>query len=244
MIDIKSDGSYKLNLEYFDFQYGRAMTNDKFAELFNGPRRTPESRLTKREMDLAASVQMVLEEIVVLTVKHAKTIMPEDVNALVLAGGVALNCVSNGKILKERIFEKIWIQPAAGDAGGALGAALFYYYHYCDRKRKSDEVHDQQKGTYLGPQYTTEEIESYLVENNYPYVKYEDSIELYGKIAQLIDEQNVIGLFAGRMEYGPRALGNRSIIGDARSPQMQSKLNLKIKYRESFRPLHESTTGR
>lgn len=240
LIDIKSDGSYKLNLEYFDFQYGRAMTNDKFAELFNGPRRTPESRLTKREMDLAASVQMVLEEIVVLTVKHAKTIMPEDVNALVLAGGVALNCVSNGKILKERIFEKIWIQPAAGDAGGALGAALFYYYHYCDRKRKSDEVHDQQKGTYLGPQYTTEEIESYLVENNYPYVKYEDSIELYGKIAQLIDEQNVIGLFAGRMEYGPRALGNRSIIGDARSPQMQSKLNLKIKYRESFRPFAPS----
>lgn len=200
----------------------------------------PESRITKREMDMAASVQKVLEEIVLLTVKHAKTLVPEDVDALVLAGGVALNCVSNGKILKEKLFHKIWIQPAAGDAGGALGAAFYYYYQYCDNERRSDEVHDKQKGSYLGPAYTEEEIEKYLAKNKYPYVKYEDRNELYERVAELIDGQNVIGLFEGRMEYGPRALGNRSIIGDARSPHMQSKLNLKIKYRESFRPFAPS----
>lgn len=240
LIDIKSDGSYKLNLDYFDFPYGRSMTNEKFAKLFGGPRRTPESRITKREMDMAASVQKVLEEIVLLTVKHAKTLVPEDVDALVLAGGVALNCVSNGKILEEKLFHKIWIQPAAGDAGGALGAAFYYYYQYCDKERRSDEVHDKQKGSYLGPAYTEEEIENYLLKNEYPYIKYENRNELYESVAELIDGQNVIGLFEGRMEYGPRALGNRSIIGDARSPHMQSKLNLKIKYRESFRPFAPS----
>lgn len=240
LICIKQDGSYALNLDYFDFQYGRAMTNDKFAALFGGPRREPESRLTKREMDMAASVQKVLEEVVILTVKYARTLVPKEVTGLVLAGGVALNCVANGKILKENIFDQIWIQPAAGDAGGALGAALFYYYQYCDSKRESDEVHDRQKGTYLGPAYDTEKIEEYLIENEYPYVKYDNREALYGKIAELIEGQNVIGLFAGRMEYGPRSLGNRSIIGDARSPQMQSKLNLKIKYRESFRPFAPS----
>lgn len=240
LIDIRSDGSYKLNLDYFDFPFGRSMTNEKFAKLFGGSRRMPESRITKREMDMAASVQKVLEEIVLLTVKHAKTLVPEDVDALVLAGGVALNCVSNGKILKEKLFHKIWIQPAAGDAGGALGAAFYYYYQYCDNERRSDEVHDKQKGSYLGPAYTEEEIEKYLAKNKYPYVKYEDRNELYERVAELIDGQNVIGLFEGRMEYGPRALGNRSIIGDARSPHMQSKLNLKIKYRESFRPFAPS----
>lgn len=240
LIDIRSDGSYKLNLDYFDFPFGRSMINEKFAKLFGGPRRMPESRITKREMDMAASVQKVLEEIVLLTVKHAKTLVPEDVDALVLAGGVALNCVSNGKILKEKLFHKIWIQPAAGDAGGALGAAFYYYYQYCDNERRSDEVHDKQKGSYLGPAYTEEEIEKYLAKNKYPYVKYEDRNELYERVAELIDGQNVIGLFEGRMEYGPRALGNRSIIGDARSPHMQSKLNLKIKYRESFRPFAPS----
>ena len=240
LIDVRQDGSYRLNLDYFDFQYGRAMTNDKFAALFGGPRREPESRLTKREMDLAASVQKVLEEIVILTVKYAKSLVPEDVNELVMAGGVALNCVSNGKILKENIFNRIWIQPAAGDAGGALGAALFYYYQYCNCVRESDEIHDRQRGTYLGPRYTAEEIEAYLAENKYPYTKYENQEQLYEQVAELIDGQHVIGLFAGRMEYGPRALGNRSIIGDARSAQMQSKLNLKIKYRESFRPFAPS----
>lgn len=240
LIDVKSDGSYKLNLEYFDFPYGRTMTNDKFAVLFGGPRRKPESRITKREMDMAASVQKVLEEIALQTVKHAKTLVPEDVDALVLAGGVALNCVSNGKILKEKLFHRIWIQPAAGDAGGALGAALYYYYQHCNKERKSDGVHDKQKGSYLGPVYTEKEIEEYLTKNKYPYIKYANRNELYEKVAKLIDDQNVIGLFEGRMEYGPRALGNRSIIGDARSPYMQSKLNLKIKYRESFRPFAPS----
>lgn len=240
LIDIKEDGSYRLNLEYFDFQYGRAMTNEKFAELFGGGRREPESRITKREMDMAASVQKVTEEIVILTARHAKEVVGEDVENLVLAGGVALNCVANGELLRQGIFKNIWVQPAAGDAGGALGAALYYYYQKCGKNRISDEIHDKQKGSYLGPAYNIEEIETFLKANGYPYKKYENQEELYQQIADLIDKQNVIGLFQGRMEYGPRALGNRSIIGDARSPQMQSKLNLKIKYRESFRPFAPS----
>lgn len=240
LICIKPDGSFRLNLDYFDFQYGRAMTNEKFAQLFNGPRRQPESRITKREMDMAASVQKVLEEVVIRIVRYAKTLVPENVDELVLAGGVALNCVANGKLLKENIFKKIWIQPAAGDAGGAMGAALFYYYQFCNNRRESDGIHDKQKGTYLGPQYSQNAIESYLKQKGYPYTKYENHEDLYKAIAELIDRQNVIGLFAGRMEYGPRALGNRSIIGDARSSQMQSRLNLKIKFRESFRPFAPS----
>lgn len=239
LINIKADGSYKLNLDYFDFQYGRAMTNEKFAALFGGPRREPESVISKREMDIAASIQKVLEEVIILTVKHIKELVGEEVENLVLAGGVALNCVANGKIVKENIFKNIWIQPAAGDAGGALGAALFFYYQYCANKRISDGMHDKQKGSYLGPAFTSEEIERFLVGNQYPYHDYEKQ-ELYKKIAELIDEQKVIGLFEGRMEYGPRALGNRSIIGDARSSEMQSKLNLKIKFRESFRPFAPS----
>lgn len=240
LIDVKEDGSYRLNLEYFDFQYGRAMTNEKFAELFGGSRREPESRITKREMDMAASVQKVTEEVVILTAKYAKKILGDEVDNLVLAGGVALNCVANGKLLNQGIFRDIWVQPAAGDAGGALGAALYYYYQKCGKERLSDGIHDHQKGSFLGPAYSHEEIEDFLRVSGYPYEKYADQQELYWKIADLIDKQNVIGLFQGRMEYGPRALGNRSIIGDARSPQMQSKLNLKIKYRESFRPFAPS----
>lgn len=239
LINIKSDGSYQLNLDYFDFQYGRAMTNDKFAELFGGPKREPESQITKREMDLAASVQKVVENIMLLTVRYAKKLVSPDVDNLVLAGGVALNCVANGKLLKEKIFKNIWIQPAAGDAGGALGAALFYYYQKCGKERFCDGRHDMQKGSFLGPAYTSEEIEEYLNKQGYVYHKYKKS-ELYKRVAELIDEQNVIGLFEGRMEYGPRALGNRSIIGDARSDIMQANLNLKIKYRESFRPFAPS----
>ncbi len=239
LIEIKADGSYKLNLDYFDFQFGRAMTNDRFAALFGGPRREPESVITKREMDIAASVQKVLEEVMLLTVSHIKQLVGKEVQNLVLAGGVALNCVANGKILKENIFKNIWIQPAAGDAGGALGAALFYYYQYCENTRVSDGIHDKQKGSYLGPSFSLEEIKEYLNCNKYLYHEYKKQ-ELFDKIAELIDEQKVIGLFEGRMEYGPRALGNRSIIGDARSSEMQSKLNLKIKYRESFRPFAPS----
>lgn len=239
LIEIKPDGSYRLNLDYFDFQYGRVMTNDRFAELFGGSRREPESAITKREMDMAASVQKVLEEIMILTVKYIKDLVDKDTENLVLAGGVALNCVANGRILKENIFKNIWIQPAAGDAGGALGAALFYYYQYCHKERMSDEIHDKQRGTYLGPAFSSQEIQEYLDATGYKYHKYEKK-ELYRRIAELIDAKKVIGLFEGRMEYGPRALGNRSIIGDARSPEMQSKLNLKIKYRESFRPFAPS----
>ncbi len=240
LIDIKADGSYQLSLDYFDYIYGRSMTNEKFAALFGGPRREPEAVITEREMNMAASVQNVLEEIMLLTVKHVKELVGDKTDNLVLAGGVALNCVANGKIVKEKIFKNIWIQPAAGDAGGALGAALFYYYQYCNKERKSDEKHDKQLGTYLGPQYTEKEIESYLIQKGYPYIKYENDEELYDKIAELIANSKVIGLLQGRMEFGPRALGNRSIIGDARSPMMQSKLNLKIKFRESFRPFAPS----
>lgn len=240
LIEIKQDGSYQLNLEYFDFQYGRCMTNQKFEELFGGKRRLPESRITKREMDMAASVQKVLEEVIVLIAKTAKKIVGGDVDNLVLAGGVALNCVANGVLLKEKIFKNIWVQPAAGDAGGALGAALFYYYQYCNNQRTCDGIHDFQKGSYLGPDYDVKSMKEYLDNKGCVYTEYLDKEELYKEIARLIDEQNVIGLFQGRMEYGPRALGNRSIIGDARSPYMQSKLNLKIKYRESFRPFAPS----
>lgn len=240
LIIIKPDGSYKLNLEYFDFQYGRAMTNDKFADLFGGGRRKPESVITKREMDIAASVQKVLEEIVLRIARTAKQIVGNGCNNLVMAGGVALNCVANGVLLREKIFENIWVQPAAGDAGGALGAAMFYYYQFCNQDRICDGLRDMQKGTYLGPQFSDTRIREYLDSKGYPYHACEAKQELYEKVAELIDGQKVIGLFEGRMEYGPRALGNRSIIGDARSPQMQSKLNLKIKYRESFRPFAPS----
>lgn len=240
LIDIKSDGSYRLNLEYFDYQYGRAMTNDKFAALFGGGRREPESEITKREMDLAASVQKVLEEIVLLIARTAKKIAGSECRNLVMAGGVALNCVANGVLLREKIFENIWIQPAAGDAGGALGAALFYYYQFSGKERICDGVNDMQNGTYLGPGFSDTYIRNYLDSKKYPYHVCETQQELYSKAAELIDGQKVIGLLEGRMEYGPRALGNRSIIADARSGEMQSKLNLKIKYRESFRPFAPS----
>lgn len=240
LIDVKSDGSYRLNLEYFDFHYGRAMTNNRFAQLFGGKRREPESVITQREMDMAASVQKVIEEIMVLMVRHAKELVGTNVDNLVLAGGVALNCVANGVLYREKIFKNIWVQPAAGDAGGAVGAAMFYYFQYCNNERIATGTYDRQKASYLGPEYSDQDIERYLKSKGYMYHAYEDQQIFYQKIAALIDEQKVIGLFEGRMEYGPRALGNRSIIGDPRSPQMQSKLNLKIKYRESFRPFAPS----
>lgn len=238
LIDIKADGSYRLNLDYFDFQYGRAMTNDKFAELFGGARREPESVITRREMDMASSVQKVIEEVLILTAKTAKTIT--GAKNLVMAGGVALNCVANGKLLKEKIFDHIWIQPASGDAGGALGCALYAYYHYYGNERVRLHKSDSQRGSYLGPAYSDEEIREYLEYNGYKYHQYENIDEFYKLVADMICKEKVIGLFQGRMEFGPRALGNRSIIGDASSEKMQSLINLKIKYRESFRPFAPS----
>ena len=239
LIDVKEDGSFALNMEYFDYQYGKAMTNDKFADLFGGSRREPETEITKREMDIAASAQKVTEDIILKLVKHAKDAFGGDIDNLVLAGGVALNCVANGKIKDSGIFENIWIQPAAGDAGGSLGCALYATYQFdAEADRQCDGDKDLQNGSYLGPEYSMGEVESYLKENGYPYQVYGDDI--YQKIAELLAEEKVIGLFHGRMEFGPRALGNRSIIADARSETMQVKLNQKIKYRESFRPFAPS----
>jgi len=237
LIDVKEDGSYKLNLDYFDYIYGRPMTNAKFAKLFGDDRRLPESEITRREMDMSASVQAVIEEVVLKLAREAKKITQK--NNLTMAGGVALNCVANGKLLRENIFDNIWIQPAAGDAGGALGAALYYYYKKSGEKREVDNIKDSQKGSYLGPEYSDDVIKEYLNANSYPY-KCCDKAEIFDKIAEYIESGKVVGLFEGRAEYGPRALGNRSIIADARSPEMQSKLNLKIKYRESFRPFAPS----
>lgn len=238
IIDIKEDGSFRLNLKYFDFQYGRAMTNDSFAELFGGPRREPESVITKREMDIAASAQKVTEELIINIARHAKEMYGKDIDNLCLAGGVALNCVANGKLKNTGIFKNIWIQPAAGDAGGALGAALFAAYHMTDKERQAC-LPDGQKGSYLGPRFSNESIEAFLNKNGYSYHRFDDET-LYTAIAKALCSNKVIGLFHGRMEFGPRALGNRSIIGDARSEEMQTKMNLKIKYRESFRPFAPS----
>ena len=234
LIDIKDDGSFRLNLDYFDFQYGRTMTNDRFAELFGGPRRTPESRITKREMDIAASTQKVVEDIILKLVKHAKEKYGKEIDNLVMAGGVALNCVANGKIMNAGIFRNLWIQPAAGDAGGCMGAALYAAY-YLDHVKRTIYLPDAQQGSYLGPQYSNEEIEEYLNKKGYVYHQYKND-ELFRQIAIKLSEGKVIGCFHGRMEFGPRALGNRSIIADPRRENMQVKLNMKIKFRESFRP--------
>ncbi len=233
IIDIKPDGSYRLNLQYFDFYKANCMTNDKFAELFGGPARKMESRITRREMDIAASVQKVLEEIIILLARHAKEVTTEE--NLVMAGGVALNCVANGKLLKENIFDHIWVQPAAGDAGGAIGCALYAAYNYFGQERHV-EKEDSQKGSYLGPRFDQREVVNFLEEKGYQYSYYEDKELLYKDIAYKLKEGNVVGWFQGRMEFGPRALGNRSILGDPTNKKMQSLLNLKIKYRESFRP--------
>ncbi len=236
LVDLKEDGSFRLNMKYFNYCSGLTMTSKAFHDLFGGPPRKPESKLTQKEMDLARSVQEVTEEIMLGMAKHVKK--ETDMKYLCLAGGVALNCVGNGKLLRTNIFDDIWIQPAAGDAGGALGAALFVWHQLLDNPRKTQK-RGAQRGSYLGPRFTEEEIESWLKKNNYPYAKY-DNGEIPAKVAELIDEHKVIGWFNGRMEFGPRALGSRSIIGDARSSKMQSIMNLKIKYRESFRPFAPS----
>ncbi len=237
LVDLKDDGSFKMNMDYFNYNAGLTMTNEKFHKLFGGAPRKPESELRQRDMDLARSVQEVTEMIMLRMAKHVKKETGE--KYLCLAGGVALNCVANGKILRENIFDDIWIQPAAGDAGGALGAALFVWYQYLNNERRTDGINDAQKGSYLGPEFSDSEIENYLTKNNIPFTKHSEEF-IIEKTAELINGQNVIGWFQGKMEFGPRALGSRSIIGDARSPEMQRKMNLKIKYRESFRPFAPS----
>jgi len=237
LIDVKEDGSFRLNLKYFNYHTGLTMTGRKFANLFQVKRRKPETALRQVDMDLAASIQSVLEEILENIVRYAKKNIESD--NLCLAGGVALNCVANGKILKKQIFKNIWIQPAAGDAGGALGAALYVWYKHQKNERQVGGKLSAQGGSFLGPAYTADEIRSFLNERKIKYQEY-DRDKLSKKVAQLIVDQKIIGFFQGRMEYGPRALGGRSIIGDARSAEMQSKMNLKIKFRESFRPFAPS----
>ncbi len=233
IVDLKEDGSFHLDMSYFNYCQGLTMTSGKFHKLFGAPPRKPESELTQREMDLAASVQAVAEEIILRTARFVKKETGQ--KNLVLAGGVALNCVANGKLLREKTFDNIWIQPAAGDAGGALGAALFVHHQVLNGAREVDEVNDLQRGSYLGPSWTDSQIEEFLQEKSIPH-ELKDSDALIDYVAESIDKGRVVGWFNGRMEFGPRALGNRSIIGDARSVTMQSTMNLKIKNRESFRP--------
>ncbi len=237
LMDLKEDGSFKLDMSYFNYPAGLTMTNSKFDKLMGGPPRKPESRITQREMDLARSVQEVTEEVMIRMGRHIRKTTGQ--KNLVLAGGVALNCVANGKLLRENIFDNIWIQPAAGDAGGALGAALFIWYQYLENERTANGKTDFMKGSYLGPEFKANEIEAYLREKNIPFEKLQNG-SMPAKIAELIDSEKVIGWFQGRMEFGPRALGGRSIIGDARSSEMQETMNLKIKFRESFRPFAPS----
>lgn len=232
LIDLKEDGSFQLNMDYFNYATGLTMTNRKFDKLFGGPPRKAESEVTQREMDLARSIQVVTEEVVL---RLARSIHKDlGVENLCLAGGVALNCVANGRLLREGPFKNIWIQPAAGDAGGALGAALAAWYEQHEQPRKVD-AKDSMKGSYLGPRFSNDQIQLALDKSGAHYQKLEDSI-LIPKLSKILEEGNVVGWFQGRMEFGPRALGGRSIIGDARNAKMQSVMNLKIKYRESFRP--------
>jgi carbamoyltransferase len=238
LLDLKEDGSFRLNLDYFGYLDGLTMTNAKFDRLFSGPPRTPETAITQREMDLASSIQVVTEEIVLRMARYARDLT--GCKYACLAGGVALNCVANGRLLREGPFEDIWIQPAAGDAGGALGAALAVWHLAKDGKRVVQPGQDAMRGSYFGPSFADQDIAAFLRKNNYPSEHIPDPQQRARRIAELIAEQNVLGMFQGRMEFGPRALGNRSIIGDARSAQMQSTMNLKIKYRESFRPFAPS----
>ena len=271
LIDLKDDGTFRLNMDYFNYTVGLTMTNKKFDELFEGPPRQAEGKLTQREMDIAASIQVVTEEVVL---RLCRTVKKElNVDYLCLAGGVALNCVANGRILREGIFKDIWIQPAAGDAGGALGAALAIWYQYCESSRDvaaddrtiannnvEDETEvltanqavatvtkstahltcrDKMRGSYLGPKFSDAEIIEYLDAVKASYHRLDDA-ELMPQLAEILAQGNVVGWFQGRMEFGPRALGGRSIIGDPRNAKMQSVMNLKIKYRESFRPFAPS----
>ena len=237
LLDLKEDGSFKLNMKYFDYCAGLKMTSTKFNTLFGGPPRKPETKITQREMDLAASVQVVTEEIVMRMARQIKKVTGE--KDLCLAGGVALNCVANGRLLRSGMFDNIWIQPASGDAGGALGAALTIWHQYLGNQRNATGIRDSQKASYLGPVFTNNDIEIFLKDSNVTYKILTDE-ELPGVIADILTHEKVVGWFQGRMEFGPRALGSRSIIGDARSSKMQTVMNLKIKFRESFRPFAPS----
>jgi carbamoyltransferase len=237
LVDVREDGSFRLNMDYFGYMDGLEMTNGRFAELFGGPPRQPESPISKREMDLARSIQEVTEEIVLKLARHAREITGK--RNLCLAGGVALNCVANGILLREGIFDDIWIQPAAGDAGGALGAPLAVWHNAMDKPRTVNGRRDAMRGALLGPEFPDDQTQAWLDSLGYPYEKLSPE-DWPKRIAGLIASENVIGLCQGRMEFGPRALGGRSIIGDARSPKMQSIMNLKIKFRESFRPFAPS----
>ena len=258
LLEIKDDGSLWMNMDYFTYPSGLTMTGDKFATLFDGPARKPESKLTQREMDLARSVQEITEEVMIKMARFAKR--ETGMRDLCLAGGIALNCVGNGRLLREKIFDNIWIQPAAGDAGGALGVAMGLWHRYLDKPRVSPEAAgtwerpsttpksstppkyaDGMSGSYLGPRPTNEAVQQFLDANGYKAQRL-DGAALAERVAALMAGEKVVGLVQGRMEFGPRALGGRSILGDARSPKMQSVMNLKIKFRESFRPFAPAIT--
>src|SRR3989454_11862080 len=237
LLDLKPDGTFRLNMDYFDYCTGLTMTSGKFNALFGGRPRKPETSLTQREMDLARSIQEVTEEVML---RLSRTVHRETgAENLCLAGGVALNCVGNGRILREGPYQSLWIQPAAGDAGGAVGGALAAWHRLENQPRKVNGQDDAMRGSLLGPSFTNEEIERFLKKREAPYVRLNDD-ELIDRTAQELAAGKIIGWFQGRMEFGPRALGSRSMIGDPRRPEMQSAMNLKIKYRESFRPFAPS----
>jgi carbamoyltransferase len=236
LLDLKEDGTFRLDMRYFNYCTGLTMTNENFHELFEGPPRKPETHITQKEMDVAASIQKVTEEVVL---RLANTVAKESgEESLCLAGGVALNCVANGRIKRESPFKRIWIQPAAGDAGGALGAAAIAWYEFKGQNRRVNGK-DQMSGSFLGPRYSADEIRRQLDLYGAKYITLDD-VALMPRLAELLDDEKVVGWFQHRMEFGPRALGARSIIGDPRSAKMQSVMNLKIKYRESFRPFAPS----
>src|SRR5215471_14160055 len=237
LMDLKPDGTFRLNMEYFNYCTGLTMTGRRFDALFGGPPRKPESKLTQREMDLARSIQEVTEEVML---RLSRTLYRETgLDYLCLAGGVALNCVGNGRVLREGPYKGIWIQPAAGDAGGAVGAALTTWHQFEDQPRNINGSGDRMRGSYLGPSFSNSEIEQFLKKKEAPYVKLNDE-PLFERLAEELAAGKVVGWLQGRMEFGPRALGGRSILGDARNPKMQSLMILKIKYRESFRPFAPS----
>ena len=233
LIDLKADGSFWLDMDYFNYCQGLTMTSHRFHRLFGGPPRAPESPLEQRHMDLAASIQAVTEEAILRISRHVA--LRTGMKHLVLAGGVALNCVANGRLLREGDFEDIWIQPAAGDAGGALGVALFIWHQLLDNTRRPNG-YDTQQGSLLGPRFTTDQIERSLAVHGASGLRFTDENDLLDRVAALLADGKIVGWFQGRMEFGPRSLGARSILGDPRSPSMQATMNLKIKFRESFRP--------
>jgi carbamoyltransferase len=237
LIDLREDGSFRLNQKYFNYLSGLTMTSAAFDTLFGGPPRVPETKLTQREMDLARSVQVVCEEIMLRMARTAHRLTGAE--NLCLAGGVALNCVGNGRLLRESPFKRIWIQPASGDAGGALGVAQLIWHRHASQPRRVARCRDAMKGAYLGPEFSPDQIEEFLIGAGASYVRL-DSDELLERVARLLAEEKVVGWFDGRMEFGPRSLGARSILGDPRSPRMQAQMNIKIKFREGFRPFAPS----